>query len=1039
MPSRLQEILAQLDNEKGPTVGGGLGTAGAEEEGSGGFTRLLSRLLDPLVDVPELPGGILGDIAERGIEELSSPLGLASAALVPFTGGTSLGLRGIGGIAAKAATRGLSEVAIGGVASTAASEVSSRLPEDLPGPLKFAAALGAGVVGGVGTSSAITRLGGKAATRASSAALLEEVVGGTTANSNEAIGILRKAAARAKDPNVKADLKLRKRQVLARKAQGAEGALNAARARGASTTEQFASSRAGFKGAQPSIDFVLDNVDSGLITRLEQEVLDSSALNIFEKSGHGGAVEALSNIFVNNIVPPPAELAKLERVFGKAFVESVTSLKPLGFKGAVMQLINLPRAMVASSDLSFPMNQGIFTLASDPVAWAKGTAKSARAFVDPAYADELDVWVRGATDDVAHNAAVNALKRGGTDITGSSLNPEEAFQAQQFSEALFGKSVVGSVMRGSERAYTTAANYMRVAPGKKIINELAEMYGKHGDDLVKNIDDIPLPKLQELGNTLNVLTGRSNIKVLKDASPFFNAFFFAPRFLASRFEAPTLLPRNLIAVAKANPAALRNPVALYKSDPILALQAKALGGFMAQGAAFMGLLAAAEKAGFLPDFHVETDPRSSDFGKAKMGPVRYDFWGGYGQIVRTFERTRTQERKTTSGQVRELDNFSDALWNEFLRSKTSPIAGLGWDIKTGSTYVGERIKSDPSSVADQVRDKMMPIFLRDVYEGYTEQGFKGAGFALPGALGVRVTSFQTLADIKDGAAREVFGEDYRDLTGQKRAIVDQDPRVIDKSNEFDLVVGDSFAEAVDSSKNQRLTNEQIISAQFASGQMTRDAFADAMQEQQLMAATRRDEAARIFKVPLPEANSPLQQSLDSWRNLYAQADIGFEFGIQTGEINWEVFGQLESDLFKSLSVEQKAFIDERATATHDSPVAAAYFNNRTAISESEYYEIADTEFARFEARVHRVDETINTYGDLLVAADYAKLMGDIETERRLRPLVSAVRSRVRKAKERYRKANPGIDRALFETGVTDTLLTRAARQLGGGVVEAFLQ
>lgn len=119
--------------------------------------KLAQFVTRPLLDVPNLPGGFVGDIIEQGLEDLSSPLGIASAALIPVTGGASLGLRGAGAQAARLATRGAAETAVGGAAGYTARRVSEELPEDTNPALRLAATLGAGAIGGGVTAAGANR------------------------------------------------------------------------------------------------------------------------------------------------------------------------------------------------------------------------------------------------------------------------------------------------------------------------------------------------------------------------------------------------------------------------------------------------------------------------------------------------------------------------------------------------------------------------------------------------------------------------------------------------------------------------------------------------------------------------------------------------------------------------------------------------------------------------------------------------------------------------------------------------------------------
>ena len=110
---------------------------------------------NPLIDVPDVDW-IPGSFVERGLSELTSPIGLASAALFPVSGGASLGLRGAAGVGARLGTRIGGEAAVNAAGNAAGSFVNDRLPENTPGALRLAANLGAGALAGGAVSSGIS-------------------------------------------------------------------------------------------------------------------------------------------------------------------------------------------------------------------------------------------------------------------------------------------------------------------------------------------------------------------------------------------------------------------------------------------------------------------------------------------------------------------------------------------------------------------------------------------------------------------------------------------------------------------------------------------------------------------------------------------------------------------------------------------------------------------------------------------------------------------------------------------------------------------
>lgn len=122
-----------------------------------GFARKAAGFaVRPLVDVPTLPGGRVGRLIEQAIEGSTSPIGILSTALLPVTGGASLGLRGGAGVAARLATRGAAEVGASAAGGLAAEEVAKRV-QNAPGFVKYGAPLAAGFAGSAGAASGLNR------------------------------------------------------------------------------------------------------------------------------------------------------------------------------------------------------------------------------------------------------------------------------------------------------------------------------------------------------------------------------------------------------------------------------------------------------------------------------------------------------------------------------------------------------------------------------------------------------------------------------------------------------------------------------------------------------------------------------------------------------------------------------------------------------------------------------------------------------------------------------------------------------------------
>lgn len=80
---------------------------------------------------------------------------------------------------------------------------------------------------------------------------------------------------------------------------------------------------------------------------------------------------------------------------------------------------------------------------------------------------------------------------------------------------------------------------------------------------------------------------------------------------------------------------------------------------------------------------IEKDPRSSDFGKLKIGTFRYDPWGGYVPLITLYARLWTESYKKDDGKIYKFgeeynkgkQNIADAV-SDFLVNKESPAYAM---------------------------------------------------------------------------------------------------------------------------------------------------------------------------------------------------------------------------------------------------------------------------------------------------------------------------------------------------------------------------
>jgi hypothetical protein len=121
----------------------------------------------------------------------------------------------------------------------------------------------------------------------------------------------------------------------------------------------------------------------------------------------------------------------------------------------------------------------------------------------------------------------------------------------------------------------------------------------------------------------------------------------------------------------------------------------------------------------------ELDPRSSDFGKIKIGDTRFDVTGGSGSIAVLAARMARHSTKSTSdGAIHELnsDEFgakkASGVIGEFLKNKLSPGSALFNELFIDrENFLGEpTYPLTKQSVGGVLSDAFVPLPIANAYE-----------------------------------------------------------------------------------------------------------------------------------------------------------------------------------------------------------------------------------------------------------------------------------------------------------------------------------
>ncbi len=508
------------------------------------------------------------------------------------------------------------------------------------------------------------------------------------------------------------------------------------------------------------------------VTDLGRIVLTSPRLKPYERDN---AYEALMQLLLD--IDPGAGVTRgryispynkglLTKVLGEDVFKALTKVErgPGPARKAWNELLavwNIPRTVEASYDISAPLRQGAVLVGRE--AWVKSWEPMVRSFSDERIA-------RGALEAIVEDPVYHAwAKPAGLAIADPGfgaaygiVTPQEAYVA------LKPGTVVGRFVgefpgiKHSQRSYTTFLNKLRFDTFKSTLQTWQRLArediraGRESKYTAYGMDDV-----KHLARWINIASGWGELGPAEKVLPELAGVLFAPRFRASRLET----------VPYAVYLGLRNP--LMRQEV-----ARDLAAFFTMNLS----LASLAKISGVAD--VELDPRSTDFGRMKIGDTRFDTWAGFQPDIRMLGQVITGEGKSTvSGEVYEKGRLETV--SRRVQGLLHPMAGTILDVYMGQTFIGQQVEPTTGSALMMLENRLMPMFWQDVKDAVEEYGPMGLVRALPAAAGATVltytTPWQERFDIRDTVSQETYQMSY-DEAAEKYGpsateAVNKDPRV----------------------------------------------------------------------------------------------------------------------------------------------------------------------------------------------------------------------------------------------------------------------
>lgn len=343
----------------------------------------------------------------------------------------------------------------------------------------------------------------------------------------------------------------------------------------------------------------------------------------------------------------------------------------------------ITKSLRASLDDSAIFRQGWKTMLTHPATWLKNGLRTFSDIVKSLSGKEVMDQIMADRESRPNELNGNYKKMGlavnrAEEAFPSSL-PEKLTQVgkgNRFTNTIAKPiQLVGRAYKASENAYTGFVYRQRM--------DIADKYLKIAQD---NGTDLTPKELKSIGSMVNSLTGRGDAGFLNE--PAINNIFFSPRYLKSQIDT---LGHVLTGAGGSNFVRKEAAINLVK---------------IVSGIATIMTVANALKPG-----SAETDSRSADFGKIRIGNTRFDITGGISSLITLASRIATQSSKSsTTGQVSPINSgkygsqTGKDVVTDYLTNKLSPIGQVVLDMLNQKDRNGK-----PITVVGELENLGLPL------------------------------------------------------------------------------------------------------------------------------------------------------------------------------------------------------------------------------------------------------------------------------------------------------------------------------------------
>jgi hypothetical protein len=379
------------------------------------------------------------------------------------------------------------------------------------------------------------------------------------------------------------------------------------------------------------------------------------------------------------------------------------------------------RAVMASGDLSGSLRQGLYFTVTDTKKMVTGI-EAGETVLNSAYGTMLSAFSEGKYADrikaIEEHPDFPIMVQSGIEFADAGQSAFNLTKAEENIRTEYAKKipVLKKWLELSERTYAGFLDQQRALMAHTMFQELYDQgatFKTHPEEF------------KAIAYLINIATGRGQIsnKKLESALSAFGNMFFAPSYMVSRFQLVAhVFGKDLLTMSPAARRIAYKRVARFHATMTLPLMALAA----------MGL--------------VSLDPDDDDFLKIKpemiankflgtnyKAKARYEILGGMQPTIRFLGRQAKNGVQVAAGQEKIEKGTGDALYilGRFGRGKLAPVPSFAVDYATNKDFMGK-----PFDWKTATASRLAPLTLKELYNGYNEDGLYGSMMTIPTFFGV---------------------------------------------------------------------------------------------------------------------------------------------------------------------------------------------------------------------------------------------------------------------------------------------------------------